>query len=115
MSLDLRHVRPGEVITDCYGNVWGKFEDGRIVPLMLAGGHPMISGPIQRMLMDHHDLELQLAEMIHLTQAFQAPVDACSKWRHLYKACAKLHADLSLHMKIENELLFPRFAQERAA
>ncbi len=41
MSLDLRHVRPGEVITDCYGNVWGKFEDGRIVPLMLAGGHPV--------------------------------------------------------------------------
>jgi len=90
-------------------------EEVVLFPLMLAGGHPMISGPIQRMLMDHHDLELQLAEMIHLTQAFQAPMDACSKWRRLYKACAKLHADLSLHMKIENELLFPRFAQERAA
>lgn len=90
-------------------------EEAVLFPLMLAGGHPMISGPIQRMLMDHDDLQDQLADMVRLTQSFQAPVGACSTWRRLYETCAKLHADLSLHMKIENELLFPRFTQERAA
>lgn len=90
-------------------------EEAVLFPLMLAGGHPMIAGPIQRMLMDHNDLEFQLMEMARLTHGFQAPPDACRTWRRLYEACAKLHADLKMHMKIENELLFPRFAQEHAA
>jgi len=43
---DLKDAKPGDVFVDRDGNVWGVLHDGRIVPIMLAGGH--ITGLVPR-------------------------------------------------------------------
>jgi hypothetical protein len=40
------------------------------------------------------------------------PDDACKSWRALYAGLVKLAADLSDHIHIENNVLFPRFENE---
>ena len=43
---DLKDAKPGDVFVDRDGTVWGVLHDGRIVPIMLAGGH--ITGLVPR-------------------------------------------------------------------
>lgn len=42
---DMRDAKPGDALVDRDGNVWGVLHDGRIVPIMLAGGHITGLGP----------------------------------------------------------------------
>jgi len=44
-----------------------------------------------------------------LTGDMTVPDDACDSWRALYAGLAKLAEDLTDHMHIENNVLFPRF------
>lgn len=43
---DLKDAKPGDAFVDGHGNVWGTLHNGRIVPILLAGGH--ITGLVPR-------------------------------------------------------------------
>ena len=84
-------------------------EEAVLFPMMLAGGHPMIRHPVARMEEEHRDVDEQLLRLAVLTTDFTPPVDACGTWRALYRACHEIAHDLREHMRLENDILFPRF------
>ena len=84
-------------------------EEAVLFPLMLAGGHPMIGHPINRMEAEHRDVDEQILRLAMLTTDCTPPVDACSSWRLLYRACHEITEDLREHMRLENNILFPMF------
>lgn len=84
-------------------------EEAVLFPMMLEGPSPMLRFPIERMTAEHDDVAEQLLRLAVLTTDFTAPDDACTSWRALYRACAKLDADLREHVHLENNVLFPQF------
>ncbi|MFN3522075.1 MAG: iron-sulfur cluster repair di-iron protein [Phenylobacterium sp.] len=84
-------------------------EEAVLFPMMLRGPSPMMRFPIERMTAEHADVADQLLHLAVLTTDFTPPQDACTTWRALYAACAKLDADLREHMHLENNVLFPQF------
>jgi len=69
----------------------------------------MIGHPIAVMRAEHDDHGSNLDKLLALTNNLQAPADACDSWRALYEGLAELTAELKEHIRIENEILFPRF------
>ena len=84
-------------------------EEQVLFPLMLNGGHPMIGHPIGMMRHEHDEHGEELKALAALTHDATPPADACNTWRALYAGIAKLAEDLTEHMHIENNILFPRF------
>jgi regulator of cell morphogenesis and NO signaling len=84
-------------------------EEQMLFPAMLGGQYDL-THPVARMMSDHEDLGAQLETLAQLTTDFIPPVGACTTWRALYTACQKLDTDLRVHMHLENNILFPRFA-----
>lgn len=84
-------------------------EEQVLFPLMLAGGHPMITHPIAMMRHEHDTAGEDLAEVTALTHDMTPPEGACNTWRALYAGLAKFNEDLTEHVHIENNILFPRF------
>ncbi len=84
-------------------------EEQVLFPLMRDGGHPMIAHPIAMMRHEHDEHAANLAAMAKITNDLTLPAEACGTWRALYAGLAKLSADLETHIRIENEILFPRF------
>ncbi len=85
-------------------------EEQILFPMLRSGGHPMIGHPIAMMRAEHDDHASHLDNLLALTNALQAPQEACGSWRALYEGLRELSAELSEHIRIENEILFPRFA-----
>jgi len=85
-------------------------EEQILFPLMRAGGHPMINGPIGRMRFEHDEHGERLANLEHLAHHFELPEEACATWRALYTGVQKLIDDVHEHVHLENNLLFPRYA-----
>jgi regulator of cell morphogenesis and NO signaling len=77
---------------------------------MIRVGHPMVSAPIAAMQVEHLDHGLALEELAALTHEMQVPEGACGSWRALYSGLRKLSNDLIDHIHIENNILFPRYA-----
>lgn len=51
--------------------------------------------------------------MIHrLTGGLTLPADACTPWATLYEGLAEFIADLSEHIRLANDVLFPQFEAE---
>jgi regulator of cell morphogenesis and NO signaling len=84
-------------------------EEQVLFPMMLRGGHPMIGHPIGMMRHEHDEHAKNLQAMSEITNGLSAPDDACGSWRALYAGLAKLADDLTEHIHIENDILFPRF------
>ena len=84
-------------------------EEQVLFPLMLAGGHPMIVHPIGMMRHEHDNHGAELAALAALTRDMTPPDGACNSWRALYAGLGKLAEDLTEHIHIENNILFPRF------
>ena len=84
-------------------------EEEVLFPLMLAGGNPMIVHPIGMMRHEHDEHGEDLRALAALTNDMTAPDGACNSWRALYAGLAKLAEDLTDHIHIENNVLFPRF------
>ncbi len=83
-------------------------EEQVLFPLMLAGGSPMIAHPIGMMRHEHDEHGEELRALAALTGDMTAPDGACNTWRALYAGLAKLVEDLTNHIHIENNVLFPR-------
>ena len=84
-------------------------EEQILFPMILNGGHPMISHPIGMMRMEHDDHVINLGKLLALTNGLNAPEGACGSWRALYEGLGALSAELKEHIRVENEILFPRF------
>lgn len=85
-------------------------EEQILFPLMLAGGNPMIVHPIGMMRHEHDEHGEKIRALAALTGDMTPPEGACNSWRALYAGLAKLVEDLTEHIHIENNILFPRFA-----
>jgi len=84
-------------------------EEQILFPLLAGGGHPMIGHPIAMMRAEHDDHTENLAALAGLTGGLKLPEGACASWQALYAGLAKLADDLTGHIRVENEVLFPRF------
>lgn len=83
-------------------------EENVLFPFMRQGLSPL-SAPIGRMRHEHAEHEESLLRLHTLAGGFQPPEDACDSWRTLYSGVQHLTGELRTHMRVENELLFPRF------
>ena len=92
-----------------------KREEVVLFPMMLAGGGPMIAAAIATMRAEHDGHGASLAAIDRLTHGRTAPADACATWRALCAGLTKFHNDLVMHVHLENNVLFPRFANISAA
>lgn len=84
-------------------------EEQVLFPMMRGGGHPMIVHPIDMMRHEHDDHGEELAALAALTNDMTPPPGACNSWQALYAGLAKLAHDVTEHIHIENNILFPRF------
>jgi len=77
-------------------------EEGILFPMMRAGGHPAISCPITRMREEHTEHEIRVARL----DVRRNRLDPGSTLELLL---AKFLDDLRQHVRVENDILFPRF------
>jgi len=84
-------------------------EEQILFPIMQTGGNPMIVYPIGMMRHEHDEHGEKLRALASLTSDMTPPEDACNSWRALYAGLAKLAEDITEHIHIENNILFPRF------
>jgi regulator of cell morphogenesis and NO signaling len=83
-------------------------EEAILFPMILAG-HPMVSAPIAAMQAEHVGHGEVLEALAVLTYDMRPPEGACGSWRALYNGVRKLSDDLTDHIHMENNILFPRF------
>jgi regulator of cell morphogenesis and NO signaling len=83
-------------------------EEQILFPLIIAGRGAMAHGPIQVMEMEHGDHLDNLLITRRLAGDFEAPAGAGAVWRQLYDRLQQLETDLAEHIRLENEVLFPR-------
>ena len=76
-------------------------------PVDAGDPHPLV-GPITVMEDDHARAEDAVATLRHLTNGYQPPDDACPTFRGLYHGLADLERRMQLHVRIEQDVLFPR-------
>lgn len=80
-----------------------------LFPHMRQGGRPGIGQPIMVMMAEHEEHAAFLAGIRQLTHGLQMPADGCGTWAALYAGTAKFIDDLTDHIHVENDILFPRF------
>lgn len=86
-----------------------------LFPAMRRGGMPGIENPIAVMRADHDEHERKLADIRRITGDLALPAGACGTWTALYAGLGAFLADFAEHLRIENEILFPRFESPAAA
>jgi regulator of cell morphogenesis and NO signaling len=86
-------------------------EEQILFPMMRAGAGPMVMGPIEVMESEHVEHGERLRQLEALTRNHTPPADACTSWTVLYAGTRKLVDDVMQHIHLENNVLFPQFAQ----
>lgn len=64
--------------------------------------------PVRVMMQEHEDHGASLRLIRELATGFVAPSGACATWRALYAGLEQLEVELMAHIRLENEVLFPR-------
>lgn len=85
-------------------------EEQVLFPMIRQGGAPMISMPIEVMRQEHARAADMLRGIEHATSNLTLPEGACGSWTALYTGLRKFGEDLVVHIHLENDVLFPRFA-----
>ena len=86
-----------------------KKEELILFPAIRRGGMPGIEAPIAVMRADHAGHDREVAEIRRRTGNLTLPDGACGTWTRLYEGLADFIDDLTEHMRLENEGLFPQF------
>ncbi len=86
-----------------------KKEELILFPAIRRGGGPGIEAPIAVMRADHDDHDREVAEICRLTGGLALPDGACRTWSALYAGLGEFLDDLAEHIRLENDVLFPRF------
>lgn len=84
-------------------------EERILFPAIRQGGMPGIEHPIAVMRADHAGHDAEVARIRALTRDLTLPAGACRSWTALYDQLGAFLADLDDHMRLENDVLFPRF------
>ncbi len=84
-------------------------EEVVIFPALMRGAGAVMTKPLSKMASDHAEFETDLRELRRLTSGHEPPSHAGTHWRLLYALCRKVDADLREHIRLEDEILFPRF------
>lgn len=87
-------------------------EERVLFPMILEGYGARTAGPVRVMTLEHEEHGRNLARIRELTNNLQSPADASAPWRDLYARLGQLESDLLEHMRLENEVLFPRALHE---
>lgn len=103
----------GEIGTDLGDHM--QKEESVLFPMMLSGGNPMIHFPIARMRLEHTEHGDRLRRLEDIAQGFEPPPEACATWRALYMGLRKFVDDVMEHIHLENNVLFPQYADEPEA
>jgi regulator of cell morphogenesis and NO signaling len=72
------------------------------------GCFPSVQFPIRMMLMEHDTATVLLANLRAASNDFTAPDGFCARGQEFYSRLAALDADLREHIRVENDVLFPR-------
>lgn len=67
-----------------------------------------VRNPVRMMRAEHDNAQAELKAIRKLTKDYEAPKDGCTSFQALYAALAEFERDLQQHIKLENEILFPR-------
>jgi regulator of cell morphogenesis and NO signaling len=86
-----------------------KKEELILFPAIRRGGGPRIEEPIATMRADHDSHEREIARIRRLTHDMTQPEGACTSWGTLYSGLAEFVDDLTEHIRLENDVLFPKF------
>ena len=90
-------------------------EEQILFPMMKSGGNPFVAQPINMMRAEHAGHGSMLEKVLTLTNDATPPLGACNTWRALYAGIAQLNDDLTNHIHLENNMLFPQFEVPPAA
>jgi regulator of cell morphogenesis and NO signaling len=90
-------------------------EELAIFPSMIAGRSHVLSRPLAQMGIEHARIEARAKRIFARVEAIQEPLCGTVHWRLLKTLCRKIEADLREHARLEEEILFPRFAQFASA
>jgi regulator of cell morphogenesis and NO signaling len=69
---------------------------------------PTVLHPIRLMETEHARIEAAMDHLREVTEGFVPPEGSSDGWRQCLSAFASLDEDLRLHLRAENEVLFPR-------
>ena len=83
-------------------------EEHILFPLIASGRGAHAAAPVHVMELEHADHGTDLATTRALTDDLQPPAAACTTWRALYLGLAQLEQELTDHIHLENNILFPR-------
>ena len=86
-----------------------KKEEAVLFPAIRKDGMSGLEHPIAVMRADHADHDGDIAAIRKLTSNLSLPQGACRSWTALYEGLGEFIADLEQHIRLENEVLFPRF------
>ena len=81
-------------------------EDAVVFPMLLQG-RPEATGAACLMTSEHGELRALLDATLSVTSDFEAPPEACAKWRLLYLLGHKIDFDAREQMRLEEAGLFP--------
>lgn len=87
-------------------------EERVLFPMILEGYGPRSGGPVRVMEIEHDEHRTHLARIREVTHGLRAPDEASSSWQELYRRLAEFEAELSEHIHLENDVLFPRALNE---
>lgn len=75
-----------------------------------------VANPIARMMAEHDNTDELLTQMRSAAHGYGLPDDACPAYEALYRGLEEFEQDLHLHVRLENDILFPRAVEmERSA
>ena len=90
-------------------------EEAILFPMLKSGGNPFVVQPIGIVRSEHVGHGNALDKLNALTQDATPPEGACNTWRALYAGIAQLDDDLTNHIHLENNVLFPQFEASATA
>ncbi len=84
-------------------------KEERILFPAIRQGITNIAAPIAVMRADHQDHGDRVARIRALTNDLNLPEGACRSWTSLYAGLGEFMADLAEHIRLEDDILFPRY------
>ncbi|WP_373747066.1 iron-sulfur cluster repair protein DnrN [Neisseria dentiae] len=83
-------------------------EERVLFPMVGQGVGRGAAMPISVMMHEHDEHDKTIARLRELTNNFDIPAGACGSWTRLYRLAEEMVNDLTDHIYLENEVLFPR-------
>ena len=83
-------------------------EERMLFPMIKQGIGRGAAMPINVMMHEHKEHDQAVAKLLELTNNLTVPENVCGSWTRLYTLAREMVDDLTNHIHLENEILFPR-------